>query len=507
MSQNVIGIDVGSSSLKAVTISNNIRNFQILKESEEMFDLESIKSKADVAINFLKTNKTASIISGIEGGEIFRKSFELPFLEHAKILKTAPFQLDQKLPFKIDDSVFDSFYLKNKKDKTTEIFSYVVKKEYFSNEFRAWKDSNLSIKGLLPDTSAYYFISEYVGKNLLIVDFGASSTRVFLKYDGKIAIDKVIFSGGNDIDLEISERFNVPIEQAKNVKEKVSKVFDEEYPDGNEQINSISEIIKNRIDIVLQDIYFELDRLKISYDDTVFVLGGGGAKISNLKKYFASRLNLSEYTDLPIKDLSMLKAFGYSLKETIFSGDFKVNFLKGQYALSKSGESLLTPNLIKLIVFSIIIISLFFTLQIVKYRGLKQKESIYLKEAKSVSKKLFGMEFDKPEDILTTINDSLDGSGDDEYFPKTSAFDHLHNISENLLMANLKIDIRDLSISDKQIVMKARVDKLEDIDLIVLSLKKIECFQDIQKGNTKNNTRTNQLDVQLTINNVDCKKN
>ncbi len=506
MSQNVIGIDVGSSSLKGVTISNSIRNFQVLKESEEFFDSELVKSKADIAIEFLKTNKTASIISGIEGGEIFRKSFELPFLEHAKILKTAPFQLDQKLPFKIDESVYDSFYLKNKKEKKTEIFSYVVKKEYFDKEFRVWKGSNLPIKGVLPDSSSYYFISEYIGKNSLIVDFGASTTRVFLRYDGKISVDKTIFSGGNDIDLEISEKFNVPIEQAKNVKEKVSKIFDEEYPDGNEQVNIISEIIKNRVDIALQDIYVELNRLNVSTDSITVVLCGGGAKISNLKKYFSSRLNIHDFKELPVKDISMVKAFGYTLKETIFSADFKVNFLRGHYALSKSGEALLTPNLIKLILFSIVIISLFFALQIFKYKGLKQREDFYIKEAKSISKQLFDIEFDKADDILTTINDFSDGGGD-EFFPKTSAFDHLHNISENLLSANLKIDIRELSVSDKQIVMKARVDKLEDIDLIVLSLKKIECFQDIQKGNTKNNPRTNQLDVQLTVNGVDCKKN
>lgn len=103
MSQKVIGIDIGTHTIKVAKIEPKFKGFNLI-DTVQMPNNEDGYQQLE---SYLR-RENGFVVAGLESDEVFRKRLELPFIERAKIVKVVPFQLDQRLPFKISDALFDT---------------------------------------------------------------------------------------------------------------------------------------------------------------------------------------------------------------------------------------------------------------------------------------------------------------------------------------------------------------------------------------------------------------
>lgn len=503
MAQSIIGIDIGSYSIKIAKINIKANYFEMLEKTTIIYDKEPFESLKEY---FEKEGSQNSfVVSGVKSDEVYKKIIELPFIEKAKIIKILPFQIDSKLPFKIDECFYDYYIKTDKKSKKSKIYNYILKKDVFENWWHSFKKLNINLRSMLPDSVSYRNLFNLEDKNQkIIIDFGHTTTRLTVFNKEDILIDKLIFVGGTDIDSEIAETFGIDIEQARNAKEKVSYIFTTEE-NKNEQIKIIEKIIKRHIDIILNLAEVELKRLiDFDYENCEILLCGGTAKITNLRTYIYDKFNMKTIYLNDVNESPYSKAIGYALKETYFAKDFKINYLKGVYSTKSSSTNVFEKILIKSFIYAMILIVTFFVYEFFVYKGLKEQEKNIIKNTETLSEKIISETISNPEELLSLITDS-DITPESNLIPTVSAFDHLDVISKLLLESNKKIDVKEFDVSEKQIVLKAQVDKIEDIDDVVNILKKNECFKDIQKGKTQKVNKSEQIGVQLTINSMDCK--
>jgi hypothetical protein len=248
-------------------------------------------------------------------------------------------------------------------------------------------------------------------------------------------------------------------------------------------------------------INIELKRVNLDETISVYLLGGG-ANINNLPKYVESKLNLSVKRSSMWKNPIYAKSIGYALRETSYIKDCKINLLKGEFSLKSSESGFLPKNIWLYLFYIVVLISLFFTNEKLKYDNLKNKIDKIESNTQRISQKLIKDDFYEPTELLSIISDRESNS--EKVIPDHTALDHLSNISKLLLDAKIKLDVKDIDIAEKQISMSTVVDSIDIIDQLVEVLHKDKCYKTIKKGNTKSDKKTNQIRITLTINNLDC---
>jgi Tfp pilus assembly PilM family ATPase len=498
MAHRIIGIDIGEKDIKVSKIIPNNNGFDI-DETRKINITE--EDYFDTLKSLFNEEKNSFFVMGASGLDIYKRDISLPFVDKAKVLKVLPFQIEQKVPLKLEQIYYDYNISKDNANKTTNILTYIVEKEELRKKFQKIRENNLKLRAMLPDTLAYRYLYNTLDDNLVaFLDIGAKHSRFLVFNNEQIISDLTIKMAGNNIDAVIAETFSVNLSMAKEAKEKVSNIFEFE---GNQDESKliIEKIIKEKIDNILSIINIELKRVNLDETISVYLLGGG-ANINNLPKYVESKLNLSVKRSSMWKNPIYAKSIGYALRETSYIKDCKINLLKGEFSLKSSESGFLPKNIWLYLFYIVVLISLFFTNEKLKYDNLKNKIDKIESNTQRISQKLIKDDFYEPTELLSIISDRESNS--EKVIPDHTALDHLSNISKLLLDAKIKLDVKDIDIAEKQISMSTVVDSIDIIDQLVEVLHKDKCYKTIKKGNTKSDKKTNQIRITLTINNLDC---
>lgn len=498
MAHKIIGIDIGDRGIKISKIIPNNKGFDIDETKEINIDGENYVSALK---QIFKEENNSFFVTSVKDINIYKREINLPFLDKAKVLKVLPFQIEQKIPLKLEQIHYDYNLTKNRETKVTNISTFIVNKEDFNKNFEKIKDTNAKLRAMLPDSLSYRYLYNTLESEIVaFLDIGAKYSRFLIFNNDSMLSDLTIKMAGNDIDKVISETFDVSLEMAKQAKEKVSKIFEFEANQDESKL-IIEKIIKEKIDDIIDIINVELKRVDLDKDIPIYLLGGG-ALITNLSSYIESKLNFTTKKSSLWKNPMYAKSIGYALRETQYIKDCKVNFLKGEFAL-KSSESLVIPKNIWLYLFFIIIIvSLFFTQEKLKYNALKNRIDKIENNTQKISKQLIKDDFYDPTELLSIISSRDDTK--EKIIPSHTALDHLSNISKLFLDAKIKLNVKSINILEKQISITTLVDSIEVIDQLVEALKKDKCYKTIKKGNSKKIKKTDQIRITLTINNLDC---
>ncbi len=498
MAHKIVGIDTGDKGIKISIIIPNNKGFDIDETKEIKVEGENYADKLN---SVFEEEKGSFFVIGFKNVNVYKREIKLPFLDKAKVLKVLPFQIEQKIPLKLDQIHYDYNLTKDKINKVTSINTFIVNKYNFSKKFDEVKDTNVKLRAMLPDSLAYRYLYNTLDEQIVaFLDIGARYTRFLIFDNEKILSDLTIKMGGNDIDKVISETFDVNMDMAKQAKEKVSKIFESET-NQDESTLIIEKIIKEKIDNIIDIIKIELKRINQDKRIPVYLLGGG-ALITNLSDYIETELNFVVRRNSLWKNPIYAKSIGYALRETQYVKDCKVNFLKGEFALKSSESGVLPKNIWMYLFFIVVLVSLFFTQQKLKYDALKNRIDKIENNTEKISRQLIKDDFYDPTELLSIISSREDTK--EKIIPSHTALDHLSNISKLFLDAKIKLDVKSINILEKQISITTFVDSIEVIDQLVEALKKDKCYKTIKKGNSKKIKKTDQIRITLTINNLDC---
>jgi type IV pilus assembly protein PilM len=301
----VLGIDIGSSSIKAVQLKKQ-GGKAVLETYGEIAlgpysgtDLGratvlSSDKLAEAVKDLLKESNTTTLNSGlsISVGSSFIVFFNMPTSEEKNYAEMVPIEARKYIPVPISEVSLDWWAIpkdekslsefqngqKIEDDKNTEILLIVINNDFLNKNKEIQKLAGL--QNTFSEVEIFSCMRAALSPSTapqVIIDFGAGSTKVFIVERGILRASHVVNRGYQDITLSISKSMNISFEEAEKIKVKQGILGDSS--------NNVSEISSITIDYILAECgRFILNYYKKSNKKIVkVVLTGGGALLKGLR--------------------------------------------------------------------------------------------------------------------------------------------------------------------------------------------------------------------------------
>jgi type IV pilus assembly protein PilM len=306
-SSSVIGLDIGSSSAKVVQLKKKAGKAVLETYGEIALgpyggtDLGrstvlSAEKLAEVIKDLLRESNTTTLSScmSISIGSSFIVFFRIPITDEKQFAEMIPIEARKYIPVAIsevtldwqaiskDESTLSEFQSGQKVagDVGTDILLVVIHNDALNKNKEIQRLANLDVS--FSEVEIFSSIRASLEPSLspqMIMDFGASSTKVFVVERGILKASHVINRGSQDITISISKSMNITFEEAEKIKRKqgISEV--------NAETN-ILEISSVTIDYILA----EVGRFIIGYEKKYgkkiarVMLTGGGSMLKGIKE-------------------------------------------------------------------------------------------------------------------------------------------------------------------------------------------------------------------------------
>lgn len=333
---SIVGIDIGSSSIKAVQFkkdkgkavletygelalgpykdveigrSTSLSTDKLTEALTDLFREANITTKrASIAIPF-----RASLISLIE----------IPLLDKSKIDEMIPIEARKYIPVPISEVALDWWVIPKreeqidgeqgtfeepayakKKSETAEVLVVAIHKNTLEDYKTIASQMGLSIKPFEIET--FSAIRSVFGHDLsatAIIDMGSGSTRIVIVDYGIARVVHTINKGSQDITIALSKSLGIDFAKAEEIKRKVGAIGKVDSPSG--QGGDLLNIINPTVEYIL----FEASRIILSYQKKYSrsigkaILVGGGSLLRGLPEIASKSLEMEVKLGNPFKKL------------------------------------------------------------------------------------------------------------------------------------------------------------------------------------------------------------
>ncbi len=235
-SKGVVGLDVGSSSIKLIELKERkAGEFSLVRVGVEPLSPEAIvdgsimdSSLVVDAIQKLAQEtgaKSNSFATSVSGHSVIIKKIQVPAMPAAELEESIHWEAEQYIPFDINDVRLDYVVLSEGDlgDESMEVLLVAVKRDKVNDYV-----SVISQSGKTPaivDLDAFAMQNAYetnydidTGKVVALVNMGAGVTNINILAHGSTVFWRDISFGGNQFTEALQREFNLSFDQAEQVK-------------------------------------------------------------------------------------------------------------------------------------------------------------------------------------------------------------------------------------------------------------------------------------------------
>ena len=518
MAQTVLGLDIGSYSIKAAIFEMSFKTFQItdLYESrplrtDDMSKEEALEATREALRRFLQENQIPQdlVIAALSGAKVSHRNMKLPFKDLKQIEKILPFELESFLPFAMEDLVVDFDLTDGGKDGSN-VIAFAAQKSYLGS-FLSLFDSGPRIVDIdaLALGNVAHVSSAAADRTVAIIDIGHQKTSICINDRGKTVAVRTLLTGGKAITDLLRVDLDLTYQQAEQVKHKYGLVSLETKPLKDSKQRRISRVITKIFDSMIIDVMQTIHNYEAAAPEGRKVDGlllcGGSSLIRDIDRYFKESTDREtgfvqcKLGETPLtnkigkKELSMIQAIGLGIRMGVRGVPAnrlsRVNMRKGEFALSRSyaglGEKLkgygvwaAVIGVLLVVQFAVNYMSLSGQLKSIEKQVISSMRTIMpdvpAKRLKSGKKSLQIMQgriadYQAKVDLLTSGLKSI------------TALGILREISSTI-PEEIKIDVKEISIDRNKVFMKGDTDSFTSVDKIVTRLRDFEGFSKVDKG-------------------------
>jgi general secretion pathway protein L len=488
MPQNVLGLDIGQSTIKAVLFTpkglncGRVLAFQTL-DINACGGIEPVLKK-------LAENKIFSNISccvSLPPADIRFRQVSLPFRDDNKIRKTLAFELEPLIPLPIDEVVTDYLTIPN----DGLLVAALPKKSV-----RDWIEKvegnlgNVSIIDISSTALAAQILADKTSVACgLILDIGAGSTAAVFYENGTIVQIRSLAFGGDQITEALAQDLSVKKDAAEQLKIK------SDYPAGCERVDVVCRQFCSELKNTIE--YMKLNGA-LQNEPAHITITGGGALFVPLQK------ELGKSFSLPLEVLDLIQMKQLEIEESIerqfppqimntaiaaamrfFAGRKSLNFRQGEFAARN-----VRFNFKGQLKWAAVIAGIIFLLAVVNQAldyGLKTQRLNNIKNQISlIFKKNFpgvGAMVDPVQQLKTKLDENKKTFGFYKGDTEITVLNILKEIS-SLVSPSLDIVITNLSYENSIVLIKGEAKKIDDITAVKYELLKSRYFKDVAMGST-----------------------
>lgn len=318
--KGVIGLDIGSSSVKLVELGESKNGFKLQNLGISPLPPEAIVDGALMdsvtiidtireLVNNAKT-KTKNVVTSVSGHSVIVKKITLPLMSDAELEESIQWEAERYIPFDINDVNLD-FKIFGSSSENPDVMDVVLvaaKKDIINDYVSVIIESGLNPVTIDVDAfaienmlSVNYDIEKE--ETIAMANVGASITNINILKNNMTAFTRDIFKGGNQITEEIQRQLHIDYEEAEKIKVG-SKIDVTSQSIIQDVLRSASESLSAEIGNSIEFFQSTSTYEKISK----LYLSGGGSKIKDFD------LILQQQIGIPVEMVNPFKKIEYSEK-------------------------------------------------------------------------------------------------------------------------------------------------------------------------------------------------
>jgi len=316
--KDLVGIDVGSSSVKLVKLRESRGNYQLINvgilplAAETIVDNTIMDSSAIVeAISNLVAGmkvKGKRVASSISGHSVIIRKIMLSLMTEEELEASIQWEAEQYIPFDLSEVNIDFQILgPDAKDPSQmNVMLVAAKKDYVDDFVSVFSEAGMDPVVMDIDCFAtentfnvnYGFVEDEV---VALVDMGASAVSVNVLKGDVSLFTRDIQAGGNLIREELQKRLGISSDHAELAK-LGSRAIDDVDPE------AIDEVMADAVENLVQEVQRSLDFFAATSSDDKIVkiyLTGGVSKSTKVREALERILGISTEVVDPFRNISV----------------------------------------------------------------------------------------------------------------------------------------------------------------------------------------------------------
>lgn len=298
-----IGLDIGSSSIKAVVLSHRSKQPRLVSFGSVAAPVPGIVSDADIDLKAeakaiqdllvaIKAPQT-TVVTALPESKIFTRVVnDFPHLSDEELASAIHYSAEEFVPLPADQvDLYWQVIGRSEQYNNTQVFIVASPKNLVKRYLKVLEMARLKPAAL--ETELVAATRALVGSNpyaptTMVVQFGANSTDFAVVSKGIIFLTRSIGTGGMALTRTISQYLNFEIAQAEEYK-KVYGLLEDQLG------GKIYQVLKPIIEVVISEAQRVIQAYQTKNPQNPIkrvVLTGGGAKLPGLVVYFANNLGL-----------------------------------------------------------------------------------------------------------------------------------------------------------------------------------------------------------------------
>jgi len=317
----VLILDVGSYSIKALYLNKTFRGCKLNHFSHTIIQKDPKLSNYEQITEAVKSVKKDNnynpeqVVVIYPADKTTNRTITLPFRDKKRIELAIPIELEEQLPFPIEEAVYDWQIVENLPRGSKIIVTVTMKKD-LDLFIGALKDADIDPDIVTPGSDALFSLLNYLklGKEIIdvekdgktttetiyhpvvVVDIGNTKSNVVISKRGIPEYARLVNYGGDYITRRIMEEYGITYEEAERSKIDVGYII----PDGEENNYTedqvkFSGLLKESYDIIIRDINQAIASYKAEKKETInyCYIAGSGWQTRNFTDYMSKELRLT----------------------------------------------------------------------------------------------------------------------------------------------------------------------------------------------------------------------
>lgn len=459
MGQRVIGLDIGASAIKVCVYDTSFRRFELVDvisrevprvvagEDDNLEELQR-ETLAQLLRELRATGvlQGEAVVTALPGDRLSSRVMTLPFTDRKQIESTIGFELENYLPYDVDELVYD-YTILEVGDAQTRLLASAVEREYFEDLLALFAEVEVDPRLIGVGPLAFVHILKHLPIQDLgavaIIDMGAEHTDIAVFRGGQPELVRTVRRGGEKLTQALANELGTERDRAEMVKREEGVIALEGTSFADERAEAIARACRNALDPLLQRIHMSLQARmgQDAADQEIsrIYLCGGGANLRGIYDYIEevmevpveplplAQLGWNKLDDQRRTDLSIAKAASAGLRATAGGRPDDINFRRGTYAY-KGDFALMRGKLIYLALLVLVLLGVAGFKSYLQFGRLSDELDNQYAQLGEFSKEVLGRESEDFDAVLTSLNDVPEVAGD-AVFPRITATRALYDIT------------------------------------------------------------------------------
>src|SRR5436190_3528852 len=314
---NLVGLDIGSSSVKAVELQRKGGGLHLVSMGYENLQTDTIvdgqimelNNVSDVISSIFSEHKikTTKVAAGVSGHSVIVKNIVVPKMSEEELHESFSWHAEEHIPVDIADVNLD-YQITGNADDALSVLMAACKSDKIANVKQA-----IQLAGKQPvviDVDAFALQNCYEvnyrpapGVVVALLNIGASTMNINILNGTQSVFARDASVGGSQYTSLLQKELGLTFEQAESVKRGMP------LPEGVES-RDIQPIIETVSDILALEIQKTMDFYRATAEEgeaaiQKILFSGGGSKLPGLSEYLAKRFEIPVEVFDPFKQIQV----------------------------------------------------------------------------------------------------------------------------------------------------------------------------------------------------------